>query len=175
MSDKPNPLFIHGIIVIVVGVVILAMGAWGTISTMRRPRGAGGAMSGVSRGRMQMSQTRGLGRMNMRKPTSLGGAMSAANQLKYKFRLIKRFLGMGWQILLGGGMIAAGIFVLKQKNWARLVGFGGIGFAILMFASYEGALAASPKAGMVLPLILVVVVAGLSAKPLFDLVVEKFD
>jgi len=179
MSDKPNPLFIHGIIVIVVGAVLLGIGAWGTIqSAMSKKPRIGGASQSLSKARMARSRAGSVVRSPSalaRKPTSISGGISQARNLAYTGKMIKGYLRMGWQILLGAGMIAAGIFVMKRKNWARLVGFGGIAFAVLLFSSYEGALVAHPSASVALPLILVVVVAGLSGKPLFDLMIEKFD
>lgn len=177
MADKPNPLMPHGIIVIVVGAVLLAVGAWGAISNMAG-QGATGGMRGVHSAQSQTRQVTSLkstaGSLT-RPPTSMGSAMASVSRFRQMKYTIMRIVGMGWMILLGGGMIAAGIFVLKQKNWARYLGFGGIAFAVLYFAGHQGAAAAHPDAGIALPLILVLVVAGLASKPLFDLCVEKFE
>lgn len=178
MADKPNPLKAHAIIVIIVGAVLLCVGAWGTIKKF-----SGQGLRGLQRAEQQGATARTVGRApNLSAPKSIGGLTSQVGQLKQQFRTIMKILSLGWMVLLGGGMIFAGISMLKQKNWARHVGFAGIGFAILYFAGSQGAsavwlnkTATAFETSVVLPLVLVLVVAGLAAKPMFDIATEKFD
>ncbi|MHC4392654.1 MAG: DUF7144 family membrane protein, partial [Planctomycetota bacterium] len=137
MADKPaNPLFVHAIMLMIIGLALAAFGAKeatvgkfsissltrmdremksaGRTPKFRAPKagkGPTGGLRAITQGASQMRQ--------------------AKNALKRKMRLIKKVVSVGWMLIVGIGMIVMGVFVLKQKNWARIAGFFCLGLSTL--------------------------------------------
>ncbi|MFC1706473.1 hypothetical protein ACFL59_06560 [Planctomycetota bacterium] len=181
-EKKPNPLKIHAIVVIVVGVGLTSVGAWGAIQHALEQTKKGGIMSGIgqaNRASMMQSQAGGMtstARGLARPPTSLSGLSGTVMSARSTWMMAKRFLSLGWILLCGLGLVFTGIMMLKQKNWARIASFGGLGFCVYYFAGFMGSNAlAAGRVNKAIPIACIVLISVLAAKFMWDVMLEKFE
>ena len=113
MAQRENPLRVHGVAVVVIGVVMLLLGVVGT-------------------GRSIIYTLQSAGRTpSVAVPRVGGNPLHAVNSARSMWYQAKRYLSMGWLVIAGTATAAAGVGILKRKEWARLLGFGGAAFAAL--------------------------------------------
>jgi hypothetical protein len=181
-NAQPNPLKIHSIIILVLGALLITVGIIQMVrgSSGKAPRrgGASRAMSEQRAAKGRITGMKSTARSLTKKPKSARDLMNTGRRLKGAKNqvksLLKTIFGAGMPLLTGLLTVAAGIFMLKRKNWARYVGFTCASATVLGFCSYLGAKAAAPSEGLVLPIILTIVIAGICSKFLWDLMIEEF-
>ncbi|RME76773.1 MAG: hypothetical protein D6776_00730 [Planctomycetota bacterium] len=88
--------------------------------------------------------------------------------------VLGRFARYGPALILGIGMIVVGVFVIKEKNWARIVSFALFGAAAMIVVSLM-AVRMGSGGGVALPLTAIVLVTFGAAKLEWDLMVENFE
>jgi hypothetical protein len=110
--------------------------------------------------------------------SNIGGQIGAAGQLAGQLPSnAGAYLIPILTILVGGVMVASGLFVLKRANWARYASFAMLAIALLYFAWLQSGLAGlgDPRNDVVLPIVAMLIVTLLASKFLWDLFVEKLE
>lgn len=181
MASGKNPLFIHAIVLCILSIALIAGGVGDLISGMSGGSNKMSVTQGLSKarglktaGRQGTGVVKSLG--SMKKPTTLGGVssmLSKGNQVKSLGKSALRFVRMGWFLVLGLITAAIAIFVFKQKNWARIAGFGVLAASLLTGCSVLGVWMGT---GTSVPLCIValVLLAPATSKLLWDLMLEEF-
>jgi hypothetical protein len=182
-----NPLFFHGIVLFIVAALLLTVGITQivaihnaqpatTTETSSGPGGVQGALQSARQTEMDINRAKSL---------TTGGAGSISGAL-YKAQtaadLGKHMQGLGvylpailW-IVLALGTAAAGLFVIWQANWARYAGFAIVFLTLLYYTWLQAGVNSDVQFDFQVwrPLVLVVL-AALGGKFLFDMWVEKFE
>ncbi|GIW71524.1 MAG: hypothetical protein KatS3mg102_1066 [Planctomycetota bacterium] len=170
-QSRPNPLFVHAIILCVLGGVLTIYGSIDLI----RSFSARDLLYADQRARSQMGSARMLTQAprmgSSRNPLQAGRQLMAqGRQVKY---VLQRFARYGPALLLGLGTVVVGVFLFKQKEWARIAAFGLLGAIVLsvvcVLAAQMGA-----SGNVALPLVAVVLLSVAAAKLLWDFSVESF-
>jgi hypothetical protein len=174
MAEKKNPLFVHAIILCVLGG---ALAIYGSID-MIKGINARDALFADQKARSSTAGLRSATRMP--KMSTRGGArgvLSGARRLQMQGSrmksMMRRFARFGPALILGIGMIAMGVFLFKRKDWARIVSFGLLGAVALSLICVMSAKMGG-GGGIALPLISIILLTFAAAKLEWDLMVESF-
>jgi hypothetical protein len=188
MSDgEGNPLFMHAIVLFLVAAILVGLGTWGIIATVKANGGGDLSLQGLAKANNEMMQDKGAMNQVGRTPTNLGGAiqqLDAANRLKDKGKAAFAMYGGSIAMLLAGVLTGvAGFFVLKRADWARFLGFGMVLATVGYFTWVvicrnsdlvpdDKGVMSPPEWNAILP-IAAIGIAGLAGYFLFELWTEK--
>jgi len=203
-----NPLFVHGIVMFVVALAIVVAGILGIVDAAKAKAesstatstssSAGGVTGTLTKAQKTESDIRNAKSEAARlttAPTSISGALSSANSAKSlagkagQLKGLVDFLVPIAIIAVGIGTGVAGLFLLKQSNWARHVSFAILSLTLLyctyLMSARNAARAEVPEGqpgpgellndfNVIWPIGLTLI-SILAGKFLWDLFVEKFD
>ncbi len=174
-EQKNNPLFIHAIILCVMGGLVTIYGSVDLIKNIT----ARDVMYADARVSSTTGMVRGATRMpTMRRGGGVRGALASARRLQMQGsrmkRILRRFASYGPALIFGIGMLVVGIFMLKRREWARVVGFALFGATALTIIAMM-AVKMGSGGGLALPLTSIVLLTFAASKIEWDLMVEKFE
>jgi len=178
---EAHPLFFHAIVLFLVALLLVVMSVIGFVQAAKA---SGIEVSDVSlkdaaKAEAEAKKTQSEAGRLTQKPTSVAGAaqqLEAAKRMGEKAKKLKAFLVPAIILVWGLGAGAAGFFVMKRANWARFAGAAAIAGTVIYYTVLQSQ--ANGVKGIDFQVwrpIVVVVIAILAGKVLWDLFVEKFE
>jgi hypothetical protein len=203
-GGKENPLLVHSFVLMAVGAAVVIWGGVSLIGAIKAAppaahvessapaaHGAAGkagaaatkvneASTKISTTQMNVQSVKNLstaGSQGVGGLATVATGITAAGALAADAGKILAFITPIAMIAAGAAIILAGVFIFKEKNWARYVGFGCLGAALLYFVFLQSGPAGlgDRRNDVVFPIIAMLVVSLLAAKFLWDLWVEKLS
>jgi hypothetical protein len=175
-----NPLFFHGIVLFVVAALLLTLGVIGLVGQLKAQGVEGpGSLNDVVRAQSDLKGDMAKSTQLTRGPSSLtevNQKLQMGKEMGEKAKKLLPYITSIAMLVVALGTAAAGLFVIWQANWARYVGFAVVFLTLLYYTWLQSVENGNPELEFQVwrPLVLVVL-AALGGKFLFDMWVEKFE
>ncbi len=182
-QDESHPLFIHSIVLFLVAAILVVMGIIGIVAVAKESGGGSMSLKDIQKADQDAQAMKRTAGTAGKAPTGLGDAARKAEEAKRMAEQAKKLAAKGkafivpilvivWALATG----ASGFFLLKRANWARFAGIACISGTLLYYTWLQSAANGVKEIDFAVwrPLVLILI-AGLAGKFLWDMAVEKLE